>query len=670
MPNKKQIHRRYALKLGLGFVSGIGTSIFNQRIFANNSTQASNSANSSFINQANNLVANDHNFTGAQVDESNIQQTIYVRKKDKVASDSNSGTTNQKPLKTISAALQKAKEYLNQGQGVKILIDGGIYREGELVIDGKQLSSKARESILVIEGSSSAKSVISGSELWHPKTWEKVQRGGVTYYQHDWPYDFGNHGGPWGKHGPKEVIGHRSEMVFINGKPVKQVLLENYNYTWPDSFKGRGTHEYIGFNPPEDVLKPNQFGVAELDINSNKIYIRPEDSVDFANARIQVSTKRFIFQFVHKNNVVLRNLKFQHCAGSLSVDREGSAVNFGPWWHGDNEFVGGHILIEDCDFRWNNSRGLSLEGVNKVTMRRNKANNNGFMGIGAYILMDTVWEDNETSYNNWRGYMSNFHYWSIAGAKLVCVRNGIFRDHKCLGNIASGLWFDIGNKNILIEKLCAVQNQGPGLFLEISPGPLVVRKSLLAGNGRSNLLISETTNLTVENSIIYGLNKEEPILFLSGDWRTFTDGVGKILGESNTNNTPIFLGETRLNKNIIFASKINQSLIRQETGNPDLYKQFIREDYHGRDNLFWSPDQEVFGIGFSRNKMTDLEAWKNLTDEVNPQFKDPLFIAGENYNFWLQKNSPLSNVQSSLPLQKLSKYELRKLKNFTNWLDK
>ena len=120
----------------------------------------------------------------------------------------------------------RAKKYLKKGEGTKITIYPGVYREGELVIDGKKLGSKAKDALLVIEGTKKGQVIISGSEVWQPNTWQIVKQGNVSYYQHDWSYDFGNNGGGWGKHGPKKVIAHRSEMVFVNGQPLKQVSVD------------------------------------------------------------------------------------------------------------------------------------------------------------------------------------------------------------------------------------------------------------------------------------------------------------------------------------------------------------------------------------------------------------------------------------------------------------
>jgi len=67
-----------------------------------------------------------------------------------------------------------------------------------------------------------------------------------------------------------------------------------------------------------------------------------------------------------------------------------------------------NILVEDCQFRWNNWGGLGLELSRNVTARRNGANHNGGAGIVTYKTRTLLFEDNETSYNNWRGMKGGF----------------------------------------------------------------------------------------------------------------------------------------------------------------------------------------------------------------------------------------------------------------------
>jgi parallel beta-helix repeat protein len=358
-------------------------------------------------------------------------------------------------------------------------------------------------------------------------------------------------------------------------------------------------------------------------------------------------------------NVVLRNLNFQHSNGEIEVD---AAVMFGPWY-GKNEFRGNNILIENCDFFWNNSRGLSLLNTKNITLRRNTVNYNGFSGIIASILMNTVWEDNETSFNNWRGYMGGFVGWAIGGVKLHYTRNGIFRRHQSIGNMTRGLWFDIANRNILIENLTAIHNIC-GLFLEISPGPFLVRKTLLADDDKVNFLISNATNIIFENSIIHGVKGSNPVEFTSAKSRTFTDGIAQILGDNDGAEIPISLGATMFRNNVIVVDTSDQALIIQDTGDPRVYREFLEQGYAGSDNVYWAPERNVFGLGFKRNRMTDIKDWANVTGEANYQWIDPQFVDPGNYDFRLQEISPLKDQESSFPTRKLSSAKVQELRNY------
>jgi hypothetical protein len=633
------------------------------RIWSNELSASSNHGTelASVPNLNNFQSFNGNRITGAQIDESQIKQTIHVDINHSGASDSNSGL-QENPFKSLSAALKKAKEYLRQGEDTKIIIHPGVYREGEITINGNKLGSEAKDALLVIEGTTKGRIILSGSEEWQADTWKRVG----SYYQHDWPYDFGNDGGPWGKYSPQEVITHRSEMVFVNGQPLKQVLLEKYSYILSDSRYGSGNHQYIGFDAPQNVLESGTFGVAELDKNGNKIYIRPADGVDFANAKIEVATKRFIFQFLQMENVVLRNLNFQHSAGEMVPG--GSAVFFGP---GEgNKFHNSNILIEDCDFRWNNSQGLRLNHTKNVTLRRNTANYNGFMGINAGLILNTVWEDNETSFNNWRGYMGGWNGYAIAGAKLVWIRDGLFRRYQAIGNMTPGLWFDIDNRNILIEDLTAIDNDGPGLFLEISPGPFVVRKALLADNG-INLYINNTKNTFLDSSIIYGVNRGSPIAFNAKKSRSFKDWMGQLLGENDSGQKiPINLGKTDFRNNLIITDNSNGDLIVLKEGKPEIYQAFLEQDYSGSNNIYWSSQEKVFGLGSPwMNYMTDIQGWVEATEEANYRWMNPQFVDPDNYDFRLKESSPLKARESSLPTRRIDSSKVQELRDYRAWID-
>jgi hypothetical protein len=653
MFHKRLLTRRQTFKLSLGLATAVGIGAFQK-----------NSVNSNYqgeeLLKITNLTA--QNITAAQIDENTITQTIYVNINAPNTSDHNSASSTQ-PLKSLSAALEKAKQYLNRGEGTKIILYPGVYQEGELVIDGEQLTPQAKDAVLVIEGVNK-EVVISGAETWHPSSWKTIQRNGIVYYEKDWFYDFGNNGGAWGKYNPPDVIAHRSEMVFVNGQPLKQVLLEKYSYTTPNDYQGKGSYSYLGYEQPYNALQPGTFGVAELDKNGNKIYLCPPEGTNFSQAEVEVSTKRFLLRFFHMENVVLRRLNFQHSTNEIEIS--GAAVMFGPWY-GNNEFRGKNILIENCNFSWNNGRGLSLLHQQNVTLRNNKFNYNGFMGVDAHTLLNTVWNNNETSFNNWRGHQGGMLQWALAGAKIHNTWNGVFRNHRTIGNMTVGLWFDIGNRNITIDRLIALHNIR-GLALEISPGPFIVRNSLLADDQEVNFLVENAHNIVLSNSIICAVNGGDSVQFTSASSRTYTDSLGQILGQNQGQEIPINLGLTRFQNNLIVANQKEQALIVQKTGNPQLYQQFLKQEYIGRGNYYWAPLRKTFGVDFQRTNMTNLSNWGNYTREINYHWREPYFVDSENYDFRLRADSPIKQLESNLPTQQIDSDTIAEMKQYLAWV--
>jgi hypothetical protein len=241
--------------------------------------------------------------------------------------------------------------------------------------------------------------------------------------------------------------------------------------------------------------------------------------------------------------------------------------------------------------------------------------------------------------------------------------------------MTKGLWFDIGNRNILIDGLTAVKNGSFGLYLEISPGPMVVRNSLLADNQMANLLIAETKNTTIENSIIYGVNVNNPIYFRAGD-RTYSDRLGQILGENNGEEFPINLGKTQFRNNVIIDES-DQALIVQNVGSLEQYRDdFLKQDYAGSNNVYWAAQEKAFGTGWkdpndpnNKGSVTDMKGWSDFTGEANYRWIDPQFVNPDNYDFRFKKASPLTNRGYSLPTRKLDSFKVQELKDYQAWID-
>jgi hypothetical protein len=166
-------------------------------------------------------------------------------------------------------------------------------------------------------------------------------------YRHDWNPNWGFHSE--GYYSPPNILLHRKEIVFINGKRLEPAILENYNYTDP---KGRvynevgllieekpnaeGGYEYIGY-AGHDVLKPGQFGVAQLgpgeeDYDNheypNSIFIRlPESMNGLSGASIEVGMAEAALAIqVAKDNLVIRNLVFKHFATYYNTHWEPAVI--------------------------------------------------------------------------------------------------------------------------------------------------------------------------------------------------------------------------------------------------------------------------------------------------------------------------------------------------------
>ena len=152
--------------------------------------------------------------TGAQVDESGIKTVLHVDIQKPEASDSNPGT-QEKPYKSISAALKQAMGYVKRDESVEISIAPGVYREA-LSATG----NGTNKGTLVIEGASKEGVIIDGADVW--TGWEPNGKAGVQVAK--WPYKWGISPNIYEKYlTMQDIIRHR-ENVYVDGKRMYQAL--------------------------------------------------------------------------------------------------------------------------------------------------------------------------------------------------------------------------------------------------------------------------------------------------------------------------------------------------------------------------------------------------------------------------------------------------------------
>lgn len=366
-----------------------------------------------------------------QIDEANITATIHVDVNDPAANDTNNGSVGS-PFKTIQAALDAAADSAGKGVATKVSIANGIYREDGLIMFRTGNAYKFMNTEVVIEGEQKDSVIITGAERWNTG-WTNHD---VRTYKHDWPYKITVEK-PWGDKGPDAEIASRREMIFVDDVWMKQVMS-------------------LG------ELENNTFYVED----SNYIYVKVADSIDFNNANKEVSLRgdgvdapwppsRLFVIPSDKDKVVLRNLTFKHANMRLSE----ATIKIKGW----------KVLMEDCNVLWNNGLGVSISDSSRyISLKNNVIDHNGGAGITTWTTFQLSLDGNSTSYNNWRGHLGDYHSHAIGGIKFHYTTNATITNHLAKDNWCSGLWTDLDINDFTFENCIVEGNYGPGLLIEIS----------------------------------------------------------------------------------------------------------------------------------------------------------------------------------------------------------
>lgn len=492
---------------------------------------------------------------------------IYVNNRHSEASDSSKGDHSDLPVRTIGAAVKMALRSQDNGFSTKIIIYPGIYRE-QIRFDFR---GRKTSPAIIIEAKERGTAVVSGSDVW--SDWERLGESDV--YVRPWPHKWGNMDGPSQLSEKIKPIVRRREMVFVNGTPLDQVL-------------------------SVDELKIGTFYVSE---NDSRLYLSPPPATNLSKALIEVAIRSDIFEITRGENVVVRGITFQHDTTGMSTP--GGAIHF---IHSNN------ILIEDCNIRWNNWFGLRFTQVSNVTTRRNKANFNGGAGWVGWKIKDLLSEEDETSYNNWRGVRGDFLGWEIAGLKHLAVHDAIYRKYRGIGNHTRGFWLDYDNQGIQIEEACIYKNLMAGINLEASQGPISITKSRVYKNQDFGIS-SDSSRVNLEGNQIYG-NKNSQVKHTRGNDRPVNNWETR-------EKLQIHGDQAALSRNIV-ASDSN-SVLLDLAGHGDLLADVVLEG-----NIWHkTTGKDLFRIG---KTTLNVPEWQALTSQSqNSSYTDPMKL-GINLN--------------------------------------
>jgi parallel beta-helix repeat protein len=524
--------------------------------------------------------------TGANISEQSVQVIIYVDTKNPKASDNNPGTAAL-PLKTLSKATELAGINNTKNLGVKVLIAPGTYRESVGIW-------QATAAPIIFEAQQKGTVAIAGSDVW--TGWQKQGVGNI--YTHAWPYDWGLANVPddW----QSDILAQkafapivrRREMIVAAGAFLKQVL--SYGELINGSF-------YI-------------------DEANNVVYLQPPVGMEMTPTTItEVAVRPSVLLALKIKNLVLRGIIFKHANSPLNSN----AVEVGS---------SSNILVEDCQFIWNNWGGLGVSGSQNITVRRSIAKSNGAIGMAATFGKNFLFEDTETSYNNWRGILGGYTGWSIAGLKHLFIHDAIYRRHKSMNNNTLGFWLDSDSQNVLIDGAFLHGNLTFGMFIEANQGPVTVKGSTVCHNHGPGFLINNSENVTLENNILYG-NERAQILMEGAPIE------GRPVKNWETGEQMVLLSERwAIRDNDIVGKSASQLLLEVNLGGAasQTWTRFKNSLVAGK-NLWYNPALpngfQVYGWS-AEVKNVDFSGWKSISGKDSDSvFTAPQFISPDNHQF-------------------------------------
>ncbi len=392
-------------------------------------------------------------------------ETVFVYVDGTAGNDNNDGSKGS-PFQTINKALLTAGANNQKGVGTQINVNPGIYRE--------QLTFQAPQTSLpfTLQATTSGTVFVSAADSLPGNTWAVSSYGPSVYTNSATSsYIFPACPVPSG-FPPVPPIFSRREMVFVNGFRLNQVIFSN-------------------------ELQPSTFWADAG--GSNQIYIWPPAGTNMAEADVEVATaaRSPLLGANGINNFVIRGLTFEYdnsCAGPRVTD-------------------GTNILIDSDQFLWNSSLGFGVFGGSgaseNVTVQNSIANHNGAIGFAGNKVKYVLYQNDQSSYNGWRGALGAYYEVGFDGSYFFLYHNSNFNGYSSYYNESSGVHFDTDNASDQITGMQSSGNNLEGLAIEASEGPILVQNSTFCSNsptalGKSgNITINDSSSVTLTGNTAY-----------------------------------------------------------------------------------------------------------------------------------------------------------------------
>jgi len=276
------------------------------------------------------------------------------------------------------------------------------------------------------------------------------------------------------------------------------------------------------------------------------------------SSRAEVKAGRWYFDYANHRvilgddpsgrRVELGQLRFAFGGKAENVTVRGFVIEkyAVPSQFGAIDMSGAGWTVEENEVRFVHGAGIS--GSASATVRGNSLHHNGQQGLHFGAGSDILVENNTIAYNNTAGFDGG---WEAGGAKFANTEGLTVRGNVVVGNKGVGLWTDVNNNDTVYEDNRVEDNDGKGIFHEISY-TAVIRNNTLANNGTAydpwmwggQIVVANSPNVEIYgNDVTVGPKAGDGIAVVqSSDRGTGRLGPHVPTNVSVHNNTVRFLG--------------------------------------------------------------------------------------------------------------------------------
>ena len=387
-------------------------------------------------------------------DKTDYKKIYHVAQINPAASDNNPGT-QKRPFKTINAAAKVLKP------GEKVIVHEGVYREFVSPVSG----GTSQENMITYEASKGERVIVKGSEIWKPQLkpssgWNMRRNYNSNIQMADIPEDFFKAYNPFSIRNAYQyltVYGQPNDpewmtramlfrgMVFLNGKPLKQVYKIN-----------------------ELAKVDSAFWVEDPGL---RLHLRLPSGMNLSRDTLEITTREQLFapRQYGLGYIRIKGFIFEHSADGLPVPQRAAVSTMrGHHWIIENNVINqAHACALDIGLQSWDSEKQQISGYHIV--RNNIIRNAGICGIAGAVNADWSLIENNVIENI--GSLDLERMYECAAIKFhvsknLLIRQNIIRDIKH----AAGIWLDCDHINCRVTNnvFSNIQTLTSSLYMEMN----------------------------------------------------------------------------------------------------------------------------------------------------------------------------------------------------------